>query len=158
MMKVAADYQKQINWSEVSENVGQAARLAIWLIVDHDNTLKHAVDVGTKKNGAKVSPTKKLVKSILPASYLRKKAAARMKPEIKQIIRTKKIAEYEAKKFQKNEEPEIVIVEKPKKLQLEIPAQEFRKFKAYAALKGETMGDLFLKMFNKTLKEDKTNA
>ena len=86
-----------------------------------------------------------------------KKTAARMSPEIKQVIKTKKSAEHEAKKFQKNEEPQPEFKadkEKTKALQLSIPESSARKYKAYAAMKGETMSSLFLKMFNKAIGEE----
>jgi hypothetical protein len=150
------DYQNEVS-RDVPPEVREAARLTIWLIGDCDETFTQSLKVSTKKFGAKVAPVKKIVKSILPAGYLRKKTAARMSPEIKEAIKTKKIAEHEAKKFQKNEEPqpEIVIVEeKSRKLGILIPEESARKYKAYAALKGETMSAIFLKMFNKALSDE----
>ena len=242
MYKTTMDYQNEVS-RDIPPEVREAARLSIWLIGDCGESLTHSLNVSTKKFGAKVAPTKKIVKSILPAGYLRKKTAARMSPEIKEIIKVKKIAEYEAKKFQKNEEsariedvksklasikerqaegiakarargayanvgrkglsietsneikaqkengigateialnmgvgrstvykvlsekrketlkevkPEIVIAEKrtTKKLTFEISEEAARKYKAYAAIKGVTMSNLFLQMFNKSLSEE----
>ena len=147
-------YQERIKWKENPKDVCDTVLMAIWLIVDKDKSLKDAVAIGCNKYGAKKTPVTKMIRSILPTAYLRKKAAARMAPEIKEAIKVKKIAEHDAKKFMKNEEPEIVIVEKVKKLQLSIPESSARKYKAYAAMKGETMSALFLKMFNEALRGD----
>ena len=236
MYKTTMDYQNEVS-RDIPPEVREAARLSIWLIGDCGESLTHSLNVSTKKFGAKVAPTKKIVKSILPAGYLRKKTAARMSPEIKEAIKTKKIAEHESKKFQKNDEMAAIestakelikkkqaegiakarargayanvgrkglsdeieneikaqrksgigateiaanvgisrtsvyrvlsekskeppkevepeIVEPIRKLGLSIPESSARKFKAYAALKGETMSNLFLKMFNKALSEE----
>ena len=147
-------YQEQIKWKENPKDVCESALMGLWLIVDKDKALKDAVAIGCHKHGAKKTPVTKMIRSILPSGFLRKKAADRMTPDVKQVIRVKKIAEHDAKKFMKNEEPEIVIVEKVKKLQLTIPESSARKYKAYAAMKGETMSALFLKMFNEALRSE----
>ena len=151
-------YQELIKWKENPKEVCEAVLMAIWLIVDHNRPLSHAVTNSCKKHGAKKTPVTKMIRSILPANYLRKKAAARMKPEVKAVIKAKKIAEYEAKKFQKNEEQQIevakvaVIEEKPKRLTIDVPPALHREFKAFCAMQGKTMSVVFVDAITKAIK------
>ncbi len=97
-MKTAAEYQCQIDFENDDYNVCEAASLAIWLVVDKESALKRAVKIGAKKFNVKQAPTERMIKSILPDDFFSKRAKANMTPELKAMIRDKKIAEYNAKK------------------------------------------------------------
>lgn len=98
MTKKASEYQYQINFENDDYNICEAASLAIWLIVDKDSALKRAVKIGAKKFDVKQAPTERMIKSILPDDFFAKRAKANMTPEVKEMIRAKKIAEYNTRK------------------------------------------------------------
>ena len=98
-------YQELINWKNNPKEVCEACLLTLWLIVDCDEPMNHALKVSCNKWAAKPGAVGKMARSILPKGYLQKKAIARMKPKVKEAIRQTKIAEHAAKKFQTDENP-----------------------------------------------------
>jgi polyhydroxyalkanoate synthesis regulator phasin len=93
-------FQEKIEWKKNPKDVCEAVLMALWLIVDNDKPMTEAVKIGCRKHGAKKTPVNKMISSILPKGYLRKKANKRMLPEVKEAIRQVKVEEYNARKIQ----------------------------------------------------------
>ena len=98
-MKNSNNYLSKVNIWELDEETRNSVKLAMWLIVDKDSPLKRAVKIAAKKHGAKQNKTEQVVKDALPNNFFSKRAKENMSPELKAIIRDKKIAEYNAKKM-----------------------------------------------------------
>jgi len=97
-MKNSNDYLQKVNIWELDEETRNSVKLAMWLIVDKNSPLKLAVKIAAKKHGAKQNKTEEVIKDALPDNFFSKRSKENMSPELKSIIREKKIAEYNAKK------------------------------------------------------------
>ena len=95
------DYQSKIDYN-AKYSTCQAVYMALWLIIEKDSTLTNAVNVSCSKRDAKKSPVTKMLREILPAGYLQKKAAARMPEELKGALRQVSIEGANARRFEKN--------------------------------------------------------
>lgn len=105
VVKKAHHYQEKIRWKNNPREACDACLLVLWLIVDQGETMAHSLKVSCKKYGAKPGRVRKMTNAILPENYVKDRAQVKMTQKLKESIRQRKIEEYNAKKFQKSENP-----------------------------------------------------
>lgn len=101
MNKDARFYQNSVNFGDIGEydnDVIQGARMAIWLYIDKERTIKAACKISSKKKCAPASRIEKCLRLAIPQDIIHSRRGCKMPDAIKQNVRQEKIADYHMSK------------------------------------------------------------